>query len=260
MISEVFTHCPGIGPKTEKKLKRNGIASWDDLLHADHIPFSGERKKRITDTVAKSLEAHKKGDIGFFISSFPVREHWRILREYFHAATFFDIETTGLSWYESHATVISAFHRGELRTFVHGKNLDDFLQLCDESRLLVSFNGNCFDMPFLEHTFNVPALGQHVDLRWIAYHAGYRGGLKIIEKSLGIERPREISCIDGFEAVNLYHRWMAGDDSSLATLIRYCSADAVAAYLVARKLIFPQEIPGAGFGHDELFAMAMDAA
>lgn len=236
-MRRVFSHCPGIGKKTEEKLREMGIITWEDFLARGDLPLGGEKRRRAEDLVGQSIEAHKQGDIGFFTDRFPSREHWRVLREYLHRATFFDIETTGLSWYESHATVITAYHRGEVHAFIHGKNLEGFLDLAAEADLLVSFNGSCFDLPFIERTFNIPSLGRpHIDLRWVAYHAGYRGGLKNIEQELGVKRPREIQGIDGFEAVNLYYRWQAGEAEALKMLVRYCSADTVSLYIVACAL------------------------
>ena len=259
MINEVFQHCPGIGPKWEERLKLEGFKTWDDCLkNADGIPFSKERKTEFLQHLQLSKEAHRDDDLEYLIKSFPNREHYRILQEYFHRATFFDIETTGIYWYESHATVITAFHKGELLTFVYDENLDDFLDTVDDSELLVSFNGNCFDIPFLEHTFHIPEIEcPHIDLRWVAYHKGHTGGLKSIEKVMGIERPPEIRDIDGFEAVDLYLRWVDGDRESLDRLIKYCSADVVATYMVAEKICAPPIHKDYSFAHDDLFEMAM---
>jgi len=237
MLDRVFSHCPGIGPRTEARLAEMGVCTWDDFISSGKLPLGREKRDRAEDIISRSIEARRKGDIGFFVKHFPGREHWRVLREYLPRATFFDIETTGLSWYESHATVITAYHRGDVRAFIHGRDLDSFLDLASEAELLVSFNGSCFDLPFIERTFSIPSLGRpHIDLRWVAYHAGYRGGLKAIEAELGVRRPPEIEGIDGFEAVNLYYRWQAGDDGALRMLVRYCSADAVSLYIVAHAL------------------------
>jgi len=92
--------------------------------------------------------------------------------------------------------------------------------------LLVSFNGNSFDIPFLENTFNLPEIGcPHVDLRWIAYYFGFSGGLKNIERILGIQRPHELTDVDGSEAVLLYNLYRKGDTSALNTLLKYCQVD-----------------------------------
>ena len=123
-------------------------------------------------------------------------------------------------------------------------NLDDFLDLVDESRLLVTFNGSSFDLPFIERSYNIPSIGcAHVDLRWIAYHQGLEGGLKVIEKKLAVPRPPKMRDIDGFEAVMLFHRWQRGDQKAKKKLIEYCSADSIATYLVAIRILQQMKLP-----------------
>ncbi len=239
MISGCFTHCPGIGPGTDNRLREVGISSWQDCLEKpERIPLGERRRYELLNVLARSERARSEGDIEFFVKKYPSREKWRILAEYFHDATFFDIETTGLSWYESHASVITALHGGEIHVFRFGENLDDFLSLVDEAKLLVTFNGNCFDIPFLEKTFNIPELDcPHVDLRWVAYYRGYRGGLKYIEEVMNIERPEGLIGVDGFEAVDLYYRWQAGNEESGEKLVAYCTVDTLSTYLVSQRLL-----------------------
>ena len=102
----------------------------------------------------------------------------------------------------------------------------------------MTFNGNSFDIPFIEKTFNIPSLDRpHVDLRWIAWHGGFRGGLKSIERQMGIRRPSRIEGIDGFEAVDLFYKWQCGDADARDSLITYCKADVIATSLVAERLL-----------------------
>ena len=184
---------------------------------------------------AGALDSH---DLGYFTSSFPTAEQWRILAEYFDAAAFIDLESTGLSRYSCHASVIAAYYRGELYSFVYGENMDDFLLFADDAEIIITFNGNAFDIPFIEKTFNIPSLDRpHLDLRWIAWHRGYRGGLKSIERQMGIRRPSNIDGIDGFEAVDLFHRWQYGDISAKETLVAYCKADVIATALVSEQIL-----------------------
>ena len=239
MIDQTFLHCPGVGPKTEDRLKSHGFLSWQDCLdRPGELPFSHSKKETFLRVIQASLTALQKKDLAYLTGHLPPREHWRILAQFFPEATFFDIETTGLSYYDSCTTVIAAYHRQKLHTFIYEENLDDFLQLVDQSSLLVAFNGNSFDIPFLENSFNIPTIGcPHIDLRWIFYHQGYRGGLKMIEKQLGIRRPASVLNVDGYEAVLLFDRWQSGDSSARIKLIRYCQTDVLATYLTAGRLL-----------------------
>lgn len=239
MIDQTFLHCLGIGPKTEQKLKSKGFQSWSDCLaNPEAVPLSLKRKTTFLQQIQQSQSALLANDIGYLVRNLPSREHWRILARYFAQATFFDIETTGLSSYDSIITVIVAFHKGQLHTFLFRENLDQFLDLVEQSDLLVAFNGNSFDIPFVEHAFNIPEIGcPFIDLRWICYHLDYYGGLKSIEKQMGIERPAQIDSVDGFEAIGLFFDWQNGDLKAKQKLIAYCQADVLSVYLVAHELL-----------------------
>lgn len=239
MIDRTFLHCRGVGPKTDHRLKSQGFLTWQDCLEQQSdLPFEGPRKKRFLETIRMSLTALKQEDLEFLTHQLPPCEHWRILATYFPEATFFDIETTGLSSYDCIVTVITAYFRDELYTFIYDENLDDFLHLVNESKLLVAFNGNSFDVPFLENAFNLPDIGcPYIDLRWICYHQGYRGGLKTIEKQLDLKRPLDVRNIDGYEAVRLFNRWQTGDETAGKKLVRYCESDVLATYLTAGRLL-----------------------
>ncbi len=239
MIDKTFVHCPGIGPKTEERIKKTGIKSWGECLSKQtDLPFSGNKKAAFLQQIDRSITALNNNDIDYLVSAFPIKEHWRILGEYFSKATFFDIETTGLSSYDSLITVIACYRDGELHTFLFQENLDDFLNFVEESSFLVAFNGNSFDVPFIENSFNIPDIGcPYIDLRWICYHAGYDGGLKSIEKEMFISRPSQVKSIDGFEAVSLFFDWQNGDDEARKKLIAYCQADVLSTFLVAHRLL-----------------------
>ncbi len=259
MIRGSFTHARGIGPVAEKKLRDKGFQNWDDCFsRRKDLPFSSGKGARFISELQRSSAAHQKKDLRFLLSRFPVSEHWRILAEYINDATFFDIETTGLSWHYNHASVIAALHRGRLCSFVCGVNLDDFLDLLDEAEMLVTFNGGSFDLPFIEKTFHIPPVEvPHVDLRWVAYHQGYRGGLKRIESRMNIHRPPEIGDIDGFEAVELYYRWQSGDSNAGRDLVRYCRTDVVCTYMVACRILYEKGVDVAVQDRDWLFREAL---
>ena len=94
-----------------------------------------------------------------------------------------------------------------------------------ESSLLVSFNGKRFDKPFLEKSFGISIENPHIDLMYLFQRLGYSGGLKKIEKDLGVER--ELEDIDGREAIKLWKRYKKqGDKEALDRLVRYNQYDA----------------------------------
>lgn len=155
----------------------------------------------------------------------------------FEQASYFDIETSGLEA-DSIVTLVCCFHRGRPLRFLADDNLDDFLELLEEVRLLVSFNGASFDVPRVLARFHIPELPcAHVDLRWLCHHVGWRGGLKKIERELGLRRPADLEGLGGAEAVWLWRAWsQAGDVRSRRTLERYCAADTVSLKRLAAQL------------------------
>ncbi len=168
------------------------------------------------------------GDAGFFRGRLPSRETWRLYPEFAEWALFLDIETTGLSPDYDQVTLIGGLSGGRLALFVAGINLDQFPAYVRQFPLLVTFNGSLFDVPFLRAHFPGARLDQaHIDLRFPLASLGYRGGLKAIERRLGIGRDAAIQGVDGFEAVWLWNRYRRGDRQALRKLILYNLTDVV---------------------------------
>jgi len=123
-------------------------------------------------------------------------------------------------------TVVGLYDGAKSRIFVQGQNLETFVEEIRKYSLLVTFNGSCFDLPFLAAKFpSIDFSHLHVDLRFAMKRLGYSGGLKAIERELGIDRDEGIAEVDGFEAVRLWKRYLRGDPAALETLIEYNQAD-----------------------------------
>lgn len=148
--------------------------------------------------------------------------------EFEGAAAFLDIETTGLSSYYHHVTVVGLYDGQAFRCYTRGFNLHRFIEEIRNYDLLVTYNGSSFDLPFLRAEFpGVQFPPVHIDLRHLLRRLGYRGGLKAIEQQLGIQRKESIQGIDGFMAVVLWQRHLLGDPQALQTLMEYNRADVV---------------------------------
>ena len=92
--------------------------------------------------------------------------------------------------------------------------------------LLVTFNGDRFDLPRLRAAF--PQLDwtvPHFDLAREGHRVGLGGGLKALQRDLDLPRDPEIASCDGSVAPGLWAEAQAGDARSLARLRRYCRAD-----------------------------------
>jgi len=238
-LPHYFRLLPHVGPQREKALRLEGCESWNDIVNAPH-PLAGldpSAWDEVRAAAEKSLRAMRAGDVAFFTSRLPAAEQWRVLAQWFDRASYFDIETSGLA-VDSIVTLVCCFHDDQPLHFLAGENLDDFLELLESVKLLVSFNGTSFDVPRVLDRFHIPELPcPHVDLRWLCHHAGWRGGLKKIEREVGLRRPPDLDGLGGAEAVWLWEAWSEkGDARARRTLERYCSADTAMLKLVAGKL------------------------
>jgi uncharacterized protein YprB with RNaseH-like and TPR domain len=117
--------------------------------------------------------------------------------------------------------------QGAYRPFIKGLNLHRAFEFLSGIPIWVTFNGENFDIPFIKAKF--PELSTphvHIDLFQLTRAIGLKGGLKRIEKALGIARKTE--GMNGYDAVKLWRRWEEfGDKSALRTLIFYNREDVV---------------------------------
>ena len=93
----------------------------------------------------------------------------------------------------------------------------------------MTFNGSSFDLPILSYHFPlaVPRV-PHFDLRHACRRVGLTGGLKSVEKQMGIARAREVEFVTGEEAVYLWRAWeRSGRPNALKLLKRYNEEDTV---------------------------------
>lgn len=226
MLQSTFIHIPGIGHSTEESIWKNGILSWQDYLDKEGLLDLPLGKQRLlSQHVNDSIREYSNFNHRFFSSALPQKEHWRAYPD-FKDIAFLDIETTGLSYYSSQITLIGVYDGKESKFFIEGKNLKDFEEEIKKYSTLITFNGRQFDIPFIAAKFPSIDWGKfHIDLRYDLAKLGYRGGLKSIERQLGLSRDEEIQGVDGFEAVRLWRRYQRGDKNALDTLITYNKAD-----------------------------------
>jgi uncharacterized protein YprB with RNaseH-like and TPR domain len=225
MLTSTFCHLPGVGLRTEARLWSAGFVSWDCLLTAAKTRAHRVRPSWLAHLQA-SREHHREGDPAYFADRLPAHSHWRLFADYRDTAAFLDIETTGMGSADV-ITTIALFDGRRIRHYVRGHNLDDFLRDVRECRLLVTYNGRSFDVPFIERHFRTRLPQAHIDLRHVLQSLGVTGGLKACERKLGVMRPG-LEDVDGFVGVLLWHHYRrTGDRRALETLLAYNIADAV---------------------------------
>jgi hypothetical protein len=224
-IENSFIPVRGVGEKTERKLWRSGVTHWDEFDGSVVGSTTAERIQSFIDTARDRLAAE---DARYFGQQFPSGERWRLYENFRDRACFFDIETTGLDQYRDAVTTVSFHQDGETTTLVRGQDLtaERLREQFADAALLVTFNGARFDVPFLEESFDVSLDHPHIDLMYPCKQLGLSGGLKQIEKDIGIERDRPD--ISGKDAVRLWHEYERhDDDGALEQLVSYNREDTV---------------------------------
>lgn len=247
MLQHTFVHAAGVGPSTERKIWSAGVHTWDAFLAMQQQDGQVLRKlQRLVPIIEDSHSALRQRDLGFFTSRLKSGEQWRVYREFCAQAAFVDIETTGLSHDFDQITVVGLLAGGQFHSFVQGENLDQFPKAIADYPLLVTFNGALFDLPFLRRQFPTFNPVAHVDLRYPLTKLGHRGGLKQIERNLGIVRPDHLREVDGYEAVRLWAEHRRGRAGALDKLVDYCRHDVMNLLPLAERVA--SEMPGqAGF-------------
>ncbi len=238
MLRHTFLHLPGVGPKTEEMFWRKGIWDWERLGKAlgsgKPIPFKKNRAL-LEEELLLSEEMLQKEDPGFFAARLTPGQCWRLLPAFLNSAAYLDIETTGLGSPGDHITTISLYDGERLRYYIWGKNLEEFLEDVMNYHLLVTYNGRCFDIPFIERQFGIVLPQAQLDLRCVLGKLGYRGGLKGCEKQMGIRRG-ELEDVDGYAAVLLWREYSRrGSVDALETLLAYNMEDTVNLEELARR-------------------------
>lgn len=253
-IENSFIPVRGVGEKTERKLWREGITHWERFDRSAVGPTTADRIESYLEIAEDHLA---KRDARFFAETFPTGEQWRLYENFADRACYFDIETTGLDASHAVVTTVSYHLDGETHTLVRGSDLtaDRLRAAFGEADLLVSFNGKRFDQPFLEEEFGIQITTPHLDLMYPCSRLGLDGGLKSIERAIGIDRDRPD--ISGRDAVRLWREHERGRDGALETLIEYNREDAVnlqrLAEIVTSRLhedVFEPEIGSTASGTD----------
>lgn len=228
MLQHTFLHIQGIGEKTEKRLWREGITHWLTFLEAPHaVPLPPWQCDAIRAELERSLRALERRDAGYFTARLAPPHRWRLYPEFGQRVAYLDIETSGGTADTASITVIGLYDGAQPRVYVRGETLARFAEEIQDFTLLVTYNGTLFDLPCLRRELAVPLPQAHIDLRYPLAALGYRGGLKRIERSLGLAREGAVGLLDGRCAVLLWDYHTRGQPGALTTLLRYNLEDVI---------------------------------
>lgn len=228
MLTQTFCHIPGVGRETERSLWGQGCLDWDCYLAApDRFSVGSASKELAREHVERSVEALAEGKHEFFASSLGMGEAWRAWPEFRGSCVYLDIETDG-GRHGSSITTIGLYDGKSFTGLVKGVDLGNFPDLISQYSMIVTFFGAGFDLPLLQKCFRNVRFDQiHLDLCPTLRRIGLKGGLKRIERRLGIGRSEDTDGLDGMDAIRLWQRHLRGDDSALPILLAYNREDVV---------------------------------
>lgn len=146
---------------------------------------------------------------------------------------YLDIETTGLSPWDNEITVIGIHVCSGVETrFIQliGEDItaNSVLEALAGVSVIHTFNGSQFDLPFISYRLGIDLAQRftHHDLVYDCWRKNLYGGLKRVERQLGIKRT--LAEVDGYQAAKLWWRYVNDDDEdALKTLLEYNKEDVV---------------------------------
>jgi len=146
---------------------------------------------------------------------------------------YLDIETTGLSPADCMVTLVGIYiYDGEDSKVIQlvGKDIsaDAIVEALAGVKIIHTYNGSRFDLPFIHgcHGIDLSRIYPHRDLMYDCWNKNLYGGLKAVERQLGIER--RLKDMNGYEAVRLWWKYVDSFDlEALNKLLEYNREDVV---------------------------------
>jgi len=229
LLEKTYSHINRISLKKEESLWQEGITNWESTL--SNINYYA-MPKSIRDTLKRELPRtirhYNNKNYNYFLDRLEKFHKYRVYPFIESKTLFLDIETTGVKPADDHITVIGCYDGKEIRVFIYGENENEFLDYIKKFSLVVTFNGSCFDMPFLDRYFDREFNIHQVDLRFLLKDLGYTGGLKKIEVDIGLSRGDDMTGVTGYTAVLLWKYYKrTRDRRALNTLIHYNILDTI---------------------------------
>ncbi len=150
------------------------------------------------------------------------------------AFAFLDIET---SW-QRRITVIGIYRddSGTVQLVAPDISRQRLMDVLYGVELIFTYNGGRFDLPVIAQHLGVDLRNHHDhrDLMHDCHKNKLKGGLKSVERQLGIHR--DTKGVDGLQAMNLWAAHQKGHPDALEILLRYNREDCENLESLARHL------------------------
>lgn len=154
-------------------------------------------------------------------------------------SAYLDIETS----FYGEITVVGIFIPPDNIIQLVGGIIEEYtiMRVLDTVEVIVTYNGSRFDIPVIKKRLGLDLM-EHFkshDLMYECWQQGIYGGLKAVEKKLGISRETEGLC--GRDAPVLWEKYIRkGDESALDLLLKY-NVDDVMNLLVLEERLMGRE-------------------
>lgn len=224
MLTKTLMHLPGVGAATERKLWAAGWHDWDRCLAGSPAELPRVLRDPVNYKLLEASRAHyEREQWRFFEQHLPATVKWRAFEPLRAQTLYVDIETDGIT---NAITVLGIYDGQRYEAYVADENLEAGLARLEAAAVVVTYNGTGFDMPIIRAHFPHNLFNHiHIDLMWPLRKLGYRGGLKSIEKQLGLARGEETATLSGWDAVWLWRQHRQGSCEARARLLAYNEED-----------------------------------
>jgi uncharacterized protein YprB with RNaseH-like and TPR domain len=228
VLERTFLHINGVGEKKERSIWKAGVHDWAGFVEKGEELLPKGLYRIGLPVIRKSLELlSDPKSLPELAAMIPRREHWRFWPRYKKVA-YLDIECGGDPYEYGGITMAAIYDGDEVIQYVAEEDLNELDHAMRGFEAVATFAGNSFDLPQLaQHFPGMYAPPIQIDLMWVQKRLGRSGGLKRIERQLGLSRPPEVSDLDGFGAISLWAAHQAGDPDALQTLKTYNAYDVI---------------------------------
>jgi uncharacterized protein YprB with RNaseH-like and TPR domain len=202
------------------------------LLDSNYVICRGKKgidniHTDLCESVIQTQHALSNNLVNIFFEGLHPKEQWKIYGDFQDNTCYFDIESTGLAIGHDTITTAVVYSHAHTFFFVDGINLDYLPFVLNQYQIVVSYNGKCFDVPFVHATWrHCKVTTKHLDLRHILTRLNVTGGLKRCEEQLGLPK-REEEDVNGAFAPDLWREYKSkGKMEPLRKLLSYNFEDA----------------------------------